>query len=194
MIVLQRVFSAWAALAAMGVGSAGIAQDKEPASFPVAIVNLDVLFKQDPKVVKALEELKLEAAEIDEKVKLRQTELEAIASDIRKAQPGSQEQLRLQQQGAKLTAELQQYVARERVNVQLKEAKIYLSAYQDIEGVVKAYCKERGIKLVIRQQTTSLEENQPAQEIIKALNRIVVYEDGLDITEAIREQMKKNKP
>ncbi|HZL90599.1 MAG TPA: OmpH family outer membrane protein [Pirellulaceae bacterium] len=166
------------------------AQDKESDRLPVAVLNLDALFKEDPQVVQGLADLKQEAAEIDEKVKLRQTELEAVGSDARKAQPGSQEQRRLQQEFLKLNNELQQYINRERAGVQMKEAKIYLTAYREIESVVKEYCKEKGIKLVIRQQSTSLDENQPAQEIVKALNRLVIYEDGLDITDDIRTRLK----
>ena len=166
------------------------AQDKESDRLPVAVVNLDFLFKEEPQVVQRLAELKREAADIDEKIRLRQTELEAVGNDARKAQPGSQEQRRLQQEFVKLNNELQQYVARERAGVQLKEAKIYLTAYREVESVVKDYCKEKGIKLVIRQQNSSLDENQPAQEILKALNRIVIYEDGLDITDEIQKRLK----
>jgi Skp family chaperone for outer membrane proteins len=180
----------FAALAAVFPAVAAKAQDRDAKSIPVAVLNLDILFKEEKQVVKALEELKQEAAEIDEKVKLRQSELEAVGNDLRKAQPGSQEQRRLQQEAVKLNGELQQYVNRERANVQLKEAKIYLSAYRNIETVVKEYCKEKGIKLVIRQQTTSLDDDQQGQEIIKALNRIVVFEDGLDITGDIQKRLK----
>jgi Skp family chaperone for outer membrane proteins len=166
------------------------AQDKESAPLPIAVLNLDLLFKEDPDVVQGLADLKQEAAEIDEKIKLRQSEVEAVASDARKAQPGSQEQRRLAQEAAKLDGELKQYVNREREAVRLKEAKLYLTAYRDVESVVKEYCKEKGIKLVIRQQTTSLDENQTAQEIVKALNRLVIYEDGLDITDDIKKRLK----
>jgi Skp family chaperone for outer membrane proteins len=179
-----------AALTAAVSSAAAKAQERESRSFPVAVLNLDVLFKEEAQVVKALEELKQEAAEIDEKVKLRQSELEAVENDLRKAQPGSQEQRRLQQEFLKLRGELQQYINRERGNVQLKEAKIYLAAYRSIEGVVKEYCKEKGIKLVIRQQTTSLDEDQPGQEILKALGRAVIFEDGLDITADIQKRLK----
>jgi Skp family chaperone for outer membrane proteins len=176
------------ALAAVSLPLA--AQDKESAPLPIAVLNLDLLFKEDPDVVQGLADLKQKAAEIDEKIKLRQSEVEAVASDARKAQPGSAEQRRLGQEAAKLGAELQQYVTRERAEIQLKEAKLYLTAYRDVESVVKDYCKEKGIKLVIRQQTTSLDENQTAQEIVKALNRLVIYEDGLDITDDIKNRLK----
>jgi hypothetical protein len=41
------------------------------------------------------------------------------------------------------------------------------------------------LKLVIRQPETTLDENQPLTETLKALNRGILYEEGLDITDAI---------
>ncbi len=172
----------------LGLAAAASAQDKAP--FPIAVLNLDVLFKEDVKVAEALAALKQETAEIDEKVRLRQTELEAVANEARQAQSGSAEQRRLQQEAAKLNAELQQFVARERANYQNKEVKIYLTAYRSMDSVVKEYCQEKGIKLVIRQQTASLDENQPTAEIIKAINRDVIFEEGLDITADIQARLK----
>ncbi|MEX2027363.1 MAG: OmpH family outer membrane protein [Pirellulaceae bacterium] len=172
------------------LASAAAAQETQPNLLPIAVLNLDVLFKEDVQVASALAELKQEAAEIDEKVKLRQAELEAVASDLREARPGTPEHRRLQQEGAKLNVELQQYVAQERASVQNKEAKIFLSAYKNMEAVVKEYCKDKGIKLVIRQQSTSLDENQPTVEILKAINRAVIFEDGLDITADIQQRLK----
>lgn len=172
------------------LAASAAAQDKETNPLPIAVLNLDLLFKEDQQVTDAREKLKQEAAEIDEKVKLRQAELEAVQDDLRKAQAGSVEQRRLQQEFLKLNAELQQFVARERANVQNKEVKILLTAYRGVDAVVKEYCKEKGIKLVIRQQSTSLDENQPTQEILKALNRTIVFEDGLDITADIQQRLK----
>lgn len=177
-----------AALSLLAASAAASAQ--ETAEFPVAVLNLDVLFKEDAQVQKALADLKQEAAEIDEKVKLRQSEIETVQADMRKAQPGSQEQRRLQQQGFKLAGELQRFVNDERANVAGKEAKIFLAAYRRVDGVVKEYCQEKGIKLVIRDQAGSLEANQSTQEIVKAVNRFVIFEDGLDITKDIQGRLK----
>ena len=177
-----------AALSLLAASAAASAQEK--AEFPVAVLNLDVLFKEDAKVQKALADLKQEAAEIDEKVKLRQSEIETVQADMRKAQPGSQEQRRLQQQGFKLAGELQRFVNDERANVAGKEAKIFLAAYRRVDKVVKEYCQEKGIKLVIRDQTGSLEGNQSTQEIVKSVNRTVIFQDGLDITKDIQQRLK----
>ena len=99
-------------LLVLAAAVAASAQESGANSFPVAILNLDVLFKDHAQIKAAVDDLKQEAAEIDEKVKLRQSELEAVANDLRQAQPGSQEQRRLQQEAGKLNAELQQFVAR----------------------------------------------------------------------------------
>ena len=48
---------------------------------------------------------------------------------------------------------------------------------------MKKYAKAKGLKLVIRQQDSSLDEKQPLAEILKSLNRGIIYEDGLDITD-----------
>jgi hypothetical protein len=37
----------------------------------------------------------------------------------------------------------------------------------------------------VRQQETSLDDSQSQQDILKLLNRSIIYEDGLDITEEI---------
>jgi hypothetical protein len=47
---------------------------------------------------------------------------------------------------------------------------------------------------VIRQQDSSLDDNQPLGEVLKSLNRGIVFEDGLDITDEILEALGKRKP
>ena len=91
----------------------------------------------------------------------------------------------MQQQAAKLQNDLQQFVAKEREELQKREAAVFLDLYRQLEDEVKKYAKAKGIKLVIRQQEGTLDEKQPLQEILKTLNRGIIYEDGLDITDEI---------
>jgi len=160
-----------------------LAQDAAP--FPVALVNMDKVFKTHKPLLDKLAPIKAAAAELEKNVQLRNVELETVVNKLRAAQPGSPEAQRLQQQGAKLQADLQQYVQKERGDLQKREAAIYLDIYRQLEEEVRKYAKAKGIKLVIRQQDTSLDENQPLQQILTSLNRGIVYEDGLDITEEI---------
>jgi Skp family chaperone for outer membrane proteins len=159
------------------------AQDAAP--FPVAVLNMDRVFKTYQPLLDKLAPIKTAAAELDKDVQLRNVELETVVNKLRAAQPGSPEAQKLQQQGAKLQTELQQYVQKERGDLQKREAAIFLDFYRRLENEVREYSKAKGIKLVIRQQEGSLDEKQPLPQILASLNRGIIYEDGLDITDEV---------
>ena len=55
-----------------------------------------------------------------------------------------------------------------------------------------------GRTFVVRVQNSSLDENQNPQQILQSINRAVLYEDGLDITDDVlkllAEKGEKGKP
>jgi Skp family chaperone for outer membrane proteins len=163
----------------------GSVSAQESAPFPVAVVNMDRVFKTFKPLQEKLVPIKESAAEVEKTVQLRNAELETVVNKLRAATPGSAESVRLQQQAGKLQGELQQFVQKERDNLQKREAAIFLALYRNLEDEVRKYAKAKGIKLVIRQQEGSLDENQPLQQILTSLNRGIIYEDGLDITDEI---------
>lgn len=165
------------------MASASIAQAAEP--LPIAMVNVDRILKSDKPFLAKLEPLKEEAKELDGKVQLRQAELETVGGKLRGMQPGSVEAQRLQLQFVKLQTELQQFVTSERQLLQKKEAAVYLEFFRRLEVEISKHAKAHGIRLVIRQYETSFDEGQPLPEILKALNRQILYEEGLDITDEI---------
>jgi Skp family chaperone for outer membrane proteins len=174
----MRLFSLLAlALAA----TAAQAQD----ALPIALVNIDRIYKTYKPLQDKLAPIKAGAQEMEKKAQLRQIELETVVTQLRKSQPGSPESNRLQQQAAKLQTELQQFVAKERDALQKQEAAVLLDMYRQVDDEVKKYAKAKGLKLVIRQQDSSLDENQSLQAILAALNRGIIYEEGLDITDDI---------
>ena len=69
--------------------------------------------------------------------------------------------------------------------MQKQESTIYLAFYRTVDDEVAKYAKAKGLKLVLRQQDSSLDENQPLAELLKSLNRSIIYQDGLDITDEI---------
>jgi Skp family chaperone for outer membrane proteins len=159
------------------------AQDAAP--FPVAVLNMDRVFKTYQPLLDKLTPIKTAAAELEKEVQLRNVELETVVNKLRAAQPGSPEAQKLQQQGAKLQTDLQQYLQKERGDLQKREAAIFLEFYRRLENEVREYAKAKGIKLVIRQQEGSLDDKQPVPQILASLNRGIIYEDGLDITDEI---------
>ena len=175
------------------------AQDKpaEP-SLPIGLLSVEKLAQQYKPFQKKVAELQEEAKELQAAAALKQTELEAVRAELQKAPPNSQESQKLQGQFGRLQRELQAFAQEVQQKLRDKDLKLSLSLHREIEQVLKPYCKSKGIRLVVRTQNSSLDENQNAQQILQAVNRGVLYEEGLDITadvlKLLEEQSEKGKP
>jgi len=152
---------------------------------PVGLVNVDRILKEYKPLNDKIDPLKAEAKDLDGKIQVRQAELETVANQARQTQPGSTEFQRLQIQMVKLQTDLQQFVAKGRHDLQQKEATVYLTFFRQLDTEVSKFAKANGLKLVLRQYETSFEEGQSLQDVAKSLNRTILYEEGLDITDAI---------
>lgn len=167
----------------------GVGNVRGEDTFPVATLNLDRLFKNYEKLQDGLAPLKEAAMELEKRVQIRTIELETMGNELRRAQPGSPEFQRLQQRFAKAQNDLQQFVGEERGVIQKQEAAVYRDAYKRMQEEVGKYCKAKGIRLVLREPETSLDENQPVGEILKAVNSSIIYDEGLDITDEVLKAM-----
>ncbi len=167
------------------------AQDK---NFPIAVVNLDKVFNGCKKHAERLQPIREGAKELDESVQIRQVEMETTANQLRKAMPGSPDQARLQQQLLKLQNDLRIFVETERQKLQKREVGALVATQKDVDEQIKKISKERGLKLILRQYPLP-EENQPLQEVVKNLNRDVIYhEEAMDITEDLLKALNETKP
>lgn len=180
---LKNLLSSVVCVVAVACLAGPIAQAADP--FPIAILNMDRVFKTHQPLLDQLAPIQEETKKLQETAQLRQVEIETVANQVRKAEPGSPEFQRLQAQLVKLNHELRQFAESGQQTVQKKESAVYLAFYRTLDDEVRKYAKAHGLKLVLRQQNSSLDENQPLAEILKSLNRSIIYEDGLDITEEI---------
>ena len=169
-------------LALIVVGTRGNAA--EP-SLPIALVNVDRILKSYKPLNDKLNPLKAEAKELEAAVQVRQAELETAGNQLRQVQPGSPDQQRLQIQLVRMQNDFQRFVATGRNNLQTKEATIYLAFFRQLDAEIGKYAKANGLKLVLRQHETSFDDGQSLPDVAKALNRNILYEEGLDITDHI---------
>jgi len=161
---------------------------------PVALVNLDRMLKTYKPLLAKLEPIKAEARELEQSVQVRQAELETVGAQLRNTQPGTPDYQRLQIQLVKLQNELQQFINTQRQELQKKEAAVYLAFYRQVDAEIAKYAKAHGLKLVLRQTETSLDDNQPLADILKTLNRQILFEENLDITEQILAALESSAP
>lgn len=156
----------------------------EDAKLPVAVLNVDRIFKQFTPLQDRLSPLRLDAQELEKTAQLKQVELETTQQKSQRTPAGSADFEKLQVQLARLQTELRLFMERERRNLAKKEADIYVAIFQEMEEEVKKICKTRGIKLVIRQNAGS-PKDEKVEEVLKWLNRGVIFEDGIDITDEV---------
>jgi Skp family chaperone for outer membrane proteins len=177
-----------ALLAALFVAPAGFvaAQEKaESPPLPIGIVNIEKIAQQHKPFQVKVMALQEEGKELNASIALKQSEVQAVANDLQKAKPGSPEVQKLQMQVVRLQRELQMFVQENQQKFREKDLKLSLSLHREVDEVLKPYCKAKGLKLVVRTQNSSLDENQNPQQIGAALGRGVLYEDGLDITDDV---------
>jgi Skp family chaperone for outer membrane proteins len=178
-----RAYAAYGVIAALAAVTLNAAHAAE--SPAVAVVNVDRILKEHKPLNNQLDPLKAEAKEFEAAVQVRQAEMESVAGKVRQTPPSAPEYERLQVQFARLRAELEQFVLKGRRDLQQKEMALYLAFFRQLDAEISKYAKAHGLKLVLRQSQTSLEDNQSPEDVAKALNRQILFEDGVDITDAI---------
>jgi outer membrane protein len=172
------------AFLAIGLLVASAWADDASEHFPIATIDVIHIFKNYQPAAEKLEALRADVKELDEKIQLRQIELEQLQRKLAgRPQPGEDRE-KLQLQFAKLQTELRLYVERERQNVQRRESRIQVDVYKQIQAEVEQITKQRGLKLVLVRPRLSL-DSQDLQEVGRALNQTIMYEDGLDITDDV---------
>jgi Skp family chaperone for outer membrane proteins len=162
------------------------AQDKPAEStLPIGLINIEKIAQQHKPFLKLVAELQVQAKELQENATLRQGELQTVVNNLQMTAQGTAEFQKLQNQAGRLQRELQAFVNEGQQKILDKDRKNSLALHREIDEVLKPYCKAKGLKLVVRMPSASLDENQNPQQILQALNRGVFYEDGLDITDDV---------
>jgi len=179
---------------------APVSAQEKPAEtpLPIGLVNIEKIAQQYKPFLKQIAELQEQTKELQSSVTLKQSELQGVGTELQKAAQGTAEFQKLQNQYVRLQRELQTFAQEGQQKIRDKDFKNSLALHRELDQVLKPYCKAKGLKLVVRIQNSSLDENQNPQQILQAINRAVLYEDGLDITDDVlkllAEKGEKDKP
>lgn len=157
----------------------------------IATVNVGRALRDAPQFNAGLEPLRAAIKQVEEKLQLRQIEIDSVAAELKKLKQGDAEHDRLQLQLARLQLEAKQTAVRERESLLMREGRVYLSVYRQIDEIIKKLAKERGLKLVLRTGDVSFAEDQSREDILKLVNRAILFDEGVDITDDVLAELKK---
>ena len=153
----------------------------------VAVLDVAKVFKNNAKFDQQLARIRQEAETQKNNI---QQEQESIRSRAEKVMALPADQNRYQQE-----AQLEQEQAALRTRARQiegdllkREAKIYYDAYVEMQQVVAKMAKNYGITLVLRFDSSPIDSNLRG-EVVKGVNRTVVYMHRLDLTDLVIKEM-----
>jgi Skp family chaperone for outer membrane proteins len=182
-----------AVLACTAISRAEAAAPNQPAHTPGRTATIDVghIFENSVYVKGELEKIRRDAEATTERFKTLESQLRTMNEQLKQFQEGSVEYTRQE-------AAVVQKQADARVEAQLKQKQLedrrstaYFTAYQQIEQLVALYSLNNNITLVLRSNRKEPAAPQTAAERMRHIQRPVVFEQNIDITLPILEELNR---
>lgn len=168
--------------------AANVVSAQEAQSGLVAILDVAQVFKQNQEFDSQMKAIKAEAESLKGQITKEQEAIKASAQQVTQYEVGSPNrnkmELELEQQQTALRTKARQAEA----NLLNREARIYYDTYQKMQGIVSSVAAQNGISLVLRFDSEKIDPTNRA-EVIKGVNRAVVYHRQLDLTKMVSNAM-----
>ena len=161
-----------------------------------AVVDISYVFKQSTMLKRQTDALKKQMKAQDEWRKSVVAQSRRISEQIKQAKPGTDLYRMLEASIAQKHAAVEAYRKVSQHHLLRDESAIYLTTFNRIRGIISAYTKEKGIRVVRRQESTrELDERIKSgdrQAIMQLMNHRVLYVDDsvLDITDEVVKRLK----
>jgi Skp family chaperone for outer membrane proteins len=166
----------------------GDAPPPAPAPLPIGVLNLPRIFEQHRGFQERLKQLKGELEEVQQQLVVRQAEIDSVQKKLQTLKPGSEPFEKQQLLLVRLQTEFRLATERHKQQMLERESALYGDTYQALSAVVTRYAKAHGLRLVLRSSDLT-EGATDQQKTLAALNRIILYEEGLDITDAVLQEL-----
>ena len=182
-IVKSLLLAAIAAIMPLASQSAN-AQEGQAASGLVAVLDVAKVFKENLEFTSKMEAIKTEADKLKAQITQQQETIKAQAQGLADLAVGSAERNQLEANLEQQQASLRTKARQAETQLLNQEARIYYDTYQKMQGVVESLAGEHGISLVLRFDSEQFDSTNRA-EVIKGVNRAVVFHKRLDLTNAV---------
>ena len=157
----------------------------------VALLDVGYIFKNHPGFKQQMDAMKAEVQTFEAGLQQQQQQIEAANKQIASFKPGSPEYKQLEERTTKQLADLKVQMQLKRKEIMENEAKIYMATYQQVAATVAAFAHAKNIDLVLRYDRDSDPSSQTVdpRETLKIINRPVIFEKKLDISDSILRQL-----
>ncbi len=164
------------------------AQDKSDASGVVTVLDVAKVFDQYPVFKQKMDQIKAEADALKQKITADQEAIRQEAMKLQELEVGSESRKSRERELERRQSDLRTEARHSEQELLNREAGIYYDTYKTMQEVVGKIAEEHKISLVLRYDSTPIDRTNRA-EVIKGVNRTVVYHHRLDLTTMVSQQM-----
>jgi Skp family chaperone for outer membrane proteins len=154
----------------------------------VAVLDVAKVFKDNQQFSAKMASIKAEADGLKATIQQKQEAIKVEAQGLGGYEVGSPErnqmEATLEQKQTSLRTEARQAEA----NLLNREAQVYYETYEQMKSIVSSIATQNGISLVLRFDSNPIDANNRA-EVIKGVNRSVIFHRRLDLTNMVIKQM-----
>jgi Skp family chaperone for outer membrane proteins len=169
------------------------AQTPRPSGHNIAVVDVSVIFKQHQRFLAATEKFKKDVEAAEAKLKEEYNRVQALQQQLKGLNPGSPDYKQMEQRVAREYADLQIKQQSQKKDLMELEGKIYFQVYKELDDSVKLFAERNNIALVLRYASDPMDNPTDRNEIVRGINRSVVYVNpALDITTLILQDLNRS--
>ncbi len=159
----------------------------------VAVIDIPYIFKNFTRFTQAIDDIKKDIDEYKNVVKSQQDQLRVEAQKMELYKPGTKEYRDQEEKITQMRIQFQLESNKRQKEFMEREGQAYFNAYREVERVVAEFAQRNRIGLVLRFSAEDMDSTS-RDSIMQRINQIVVYQDRLNITEMILEQLNRGTP
>ena len=157
----------------------------------VRVIDVTAIFKKYSVFQAEVQVMKKKVEATEARLQAEVEQVKKLAEGLKGLNRGTPEYQRLEAQVAQKRADFTVQAQLQKKQFLEKESEIYYKTYQEIKSLVRLYCQNNGISLVLRFNAEQTDNKRSRPERLRAMNRPVVYEQGIDITLVILDELER---
>jgi Skp family chaperone for outer membrane proteins len=157
----------------------------------VAVIDIKYIFENHIRFKEAMDSIKKDYDAFEAQVRGVEANLRKQIEQLKAMPAGTPEFKQLEQQVATTRTQVQLDINNKQKERVEEEAKVYHNAYQELEAEIAKFAARYGIDLVLQFSSAEIDPAKP-DSVIRGLNRLVVYQNQLDITPNILQELNRN--
>ena len=158
-----------------------------------AVIDVPYIFKNHIRFQQAINDIKKDIDAYQEVMKQEQQKIRVEAEKASQYKQGTREYKQVEENVARMRVEQQLEAAKQQKEFMEREARAYFTAYKEVEAAVQEFAVRNRINLVLRYSGEDMDPTK-RESIMQGINRFVVYQDRLNITEMVLDMVNRGTP